>query len=154
MGISDWSSDVCSSDLRAQPPACPKLADARGGNRKARKTNAGERDVYVLGIAAVDLADEAQGEVQVLRRHPARARQTAAEFREPAAQMVGQCEGDEEAHGLKLRRWREGARRRRIRDRGRCRSGGSPRWLAGGRPSGRLWQRRYRSSTAPCWSRR
>src|SRR3546814_1309770 len=76
MRISDWSSDVCSSDLR--------------------QMNAGKGGVDVLGMMTLHLADEAQGQVQVLRRDPARAGQAVAEVAQAAAQGVGQGNRSEE----------------------------------------------------------
>ena len=46
---------------------------------------------------AIDLADEAERQVHLLRALPARARQAAPQHLEPAADVFGQGEGDEEA---------------------------------------------------------
>src|SRR3546814_6435822 len=61
--------------------------------------NAGKGGVDVLGMMTLHLADEAQGQVQVLRRDPARAGQAVAEVAQAAAQGVGQGNGNEETHG-------------------------------------------------------
>ena len=47
--------------------------------------------------SAIDLTDEAQREMHLLRALPARARQAAPQHLKPAAHFFGQSEGDEEA---------------------------------------------------------
>src|SRR3546814_4736965 len=94
--ISDWSSDVCSSDL--------EVADPRERQGKARQMNAGKGGVDVLGMMTLHLSDEAQGQVQVLRRDPARAGQAVAEVAQAAAQGVGQGNGNEETQDRKSTR--------------------------------------------------
>src|SRR3546814_5292310 len=78
---------------RAQPSPVAEVADPRERQGKARQMNAGKGGVDVLGMMTLHLADEAQGQVQVLRRDPARAGQAVAEVAQAAAQGVGQGNG-------------------------------------------------------------
>ena len=71
--------------------------------------DAGQRRIDVLGLVALDLADEAQGQVQIFRRHPARTGQAGTEIREPAAQVFGRRNGYKESHGWQQARHTEGA---------------------------------------------
>src|SRR3546814_8176154 len=49
MRISDWSSDVCSSDLRCTHPCCSvrAMAGVAGGGSVARGKDAGKRDAEI-----------------------------------------------------------------------------------------------------------
>src|SRR3546814_13900696 len=44
MRISDWSSDVCSSDLRLHGPGCPENPDPVAGGSAIRRRGAGRLD--------------------------------------------------------------------------------------------------------------
>jgi hypothetical protein len=57
-----------------------------------------ERGVDVMELPAVDFADEAQGDVEILRGDPARARQAAAHQAQLPAYGLRQGEGNEQAH--------------------------------------------------------
>ena len=52
----------------------------------------------VMGVAAIDLAQETQGDVEILLGHPARAGEAAADQAQLPADVVRQAEGYKEAH--------------------------------------------------------
>src|SRR3546814_14926281 len=94
------------SPHRAQPSPVAEVADPRERQGKARQMNAGKGGVDVLGMMTLHIADEAQGQVQVLRRDPARAGQAVAEVGQAAAQGVGTGTGRErvgEGKGWRVR---------------------------------------------------
>jgi len=74
-------------------------ADPGQFQREAAAAQQAERVVDLLRLMARDLADEAQGEVVILRRHPARAVKPASQGGQAFLQEPGEVEGDEESHG-------------------------------------------------------
>src|SRR3546814_11324601 len=87
------------SPHRAQPSPVAEVADPRERQGKARQMNAGKGGVDVLGMMTLHLAAAAQGQVQVLRRDPARAGRAVAEVAPAAGQGAGPGNGSEETQG-------------------------------------------------------
>src|SRR5207244_869080 len=83
---------------RLHPIAAGEMSDARELQLEARRPNAGERGIDIIRVAAIDLAQESQRDVEILRRYPAGSREPAAEQAELPTDIVGQAEGYEEAH--------------------------------------------------------
>ena len=88
-------------DARPDHPhiaAAAEMADAAEAQGKAWRPHGRERGVDVLGDAAIDLADEAERDVEVLHRHPAprQARSTAGSA---GSDVFGKRDADEETHG-------------------------------------------------------
>src|SRR5690606_30891022 len=110
---------------RTQPALVTEITHTRQGQREAWEMNGREGSIDVLRLVPLDLADEAQRQMQVLRRHPARAGQTIAESADLLAQRLGQGKGNEETHdrtnSLRLDKAPEKRRGDEIRDRDRCR---------------------------------
>ena len=79
------------------PAAMREMAHALQRERERLGLNVCERIPDLTESGAIDLADEAQREVHLLRALPARARQAAPQHLKPAADVFGQSEGDEEA---------------------------------------------------------
>src|SRR5690606_27037432 len=87
---------------RAAPPrlgAAAPVEDADAGERDlhGRVADRRERGVDVARHVAIDLADEAQGEVKLFIALPARAANPAHQPEEPGADRRRRAQGDEEA---------------------------------------------------------
>ncbi len=74
------------------------MSDSGETELKARRPDIGEGRVDIIHVAAIDIAEKAQGDVKILRRHPACARQAATEQAQLPAQVIGQAQGNEEPH--------------------------------------------------------
>ena len=81
----------------SRPAARRKLAHALQREREGLGLDVRERIPDLVEGSAIDLADEAEREVHLLRALPARAGNAAPQHFEPAAHVFGQGEGDEEA---------------------------------------------------------
>jgi hypothetical protein len=79
--------------------AAVEAAHALYGQGKRGGTDGGQRRVDVLGPTLVDLADEAQRDMQAFRAHPARPRQTRGQQGQPLADAGRKRQTDEQAHG-------------------------------------------------------
>jgi hypothetical protein len=73
-------------------------ADAGQHQGKAAPAQGRQCEVDLLGAMRRQFADEAQGHVIILGRHPARAGDAAAQHREALFQRPGQVEPDEQSH--------------------------------------------------------
>src|SRR5579885_183252 len=85
----------------AQLGAAAEMPHPREAQREPRRAHPGQRGVDVLELRAVRLPDEAQRQVEVLRGNPAGARQAPAEQAQLPAYVLGQGEGDEQAHPVR-----------------------------------------------------
>ena len=72
-------------------------ADAVEGDFERRVVDRAQRGVDVAGAVAVDLADEAQGEVELVLALPARAADPAHRAEQERADRGGRPDGDEQA---------------------------------------------------------
>ena len=61
------------------PIAAGEMSHAREAQHEAGCPDVGKRGIDIINVAAIDIAEETQGDVEVLRRHPASTGQAAAE---------------------------------------------------------------------------
>ncbi len=97
--MTDGVSGVDSDPDHAGLAAALEAADPGQPDRKGGGCDLVEEAVQVLGPVVVDLADEAQGNVQALGPDPARLRQARAQDGQPVADQFRQRDADEESHG-------------------------------------------------------
>ena len=73
------------------------MAGPGEGDRERLEADRGGLGGDILHRRLVDLADEAERDMQILRRHPARAVDAAGERPDAQAELVGQLQAEEQA---------------------------------------------------------
>jgi hypothetical protein len=63
---------------RLDPIAAGEMADPGETQLETRRADIGQRGIDIVHVAAIDVAEEAERDVEILRRHPAGAGEPAA----------------------------------------------------------------------------